>query len=510
MKTVLTLSWLVGGILLACSSTPSLANEVCPAASDEQALESLAPARNLPPHLRHRWRAALGRTEAVAGEPHFVRDGLGVTAGSDFGEMEVVVRLAHLSDIHVFDEESPARQYWSGWLSPTIYRYQEAHTTQVLDAAVRTINGLDQCGRDIDFAVLSGDLLNNRQRNELRWVMGVLDGEMVHPDSGADDNPLDSADPHDPFLAEGLQIPWYANVGNHDLLFEGHARTHLLMGSSSRSKARFVVEPFCENNDSLPVLCQIAAPTHHYHHRRIDLTADEERTPTDKFEIIEVLLESTSLPVGHGFVAENVEHQVGYWTSRPHDGLRLVGLDTSAPSGVFGRLDSEQLEFLEVELTAAETEGELVIVTSHHSSKDLKFGWGPRLRRLLWRHPNVVLHLAGHRHRHRIRARQPAILPPQWRHERGYWEILTGSLIDWPQQLRLVEIGLGQDGVGAIRSTVVDYEAPPDSVVSDARFYALYGRQKPSQTLLAGGGAGSLGDRNVVLPFCVPGAQFER
>ncbi|MBT3220178.1 MAG: hypothetical protein HN348_13905, partial [Proteobacteria bacterium] len=520
MRASFTLAWPICWFIVAFGSTSALAGDSCPVGTDEQVLESLVPAKNLAPHLRRRWKSDLGHTRPGSGEPHLWRNDFrgrrptepagpgvnrefGVTI-SDFQNMgprvdrEVIVRLAHISDSHVFDEESPARQYWSGWLVPTIYRYQEAHTTQILDAAVKTVNRLNECDESIDFAVLSGDLVNNHQRNELGWFVDVLDGREVHPDSGADDDPLTGPDPHDPFLAEGLDIPWYATVGNHDLLFEGHSKTHLLTGSPTRSQARFVVEPACDNMGSLPVICQIDKPTSHYHHRRVDMVADDERASVDKFEIIEALLESTTSPKGHGFTPQHVENQTAYWTATPKAGvpLRLINLDTSAPSGVFGRLDRQQLDFLESELAHAEVSGELVVLTSHHSSMDLKSGWGRRLRRVLWRHPNVVLHLAGHRHRHRIRARQPAILPPSWRPEQGYWEILTSSLIDWPQQLRLVEIGLGDDGLGAMRTTVVDYEAPPNSVAADARFYALYGRQSPPQTLLVGGGSGKARDRN--------------
>jgi hypothetical protein len=73
---------------------------------------------------------------------------------------------------------------------------------------------------------------------------------------------------------------------------------------------------------------------------------------------------------------------------------------------------------------------------------------------VLLRHGNVVAWLAGHRHVHRIRpiVNPQADLP-------GLWEITTSSVIDWPCQIRLVEIVQGDDGSIGVHTEVLDHDA---------------------------------------------------
>jgi hypothetical protein len=80
---------------------------------------------------------------------------------------------------------------------------------------------------------------------------------------------------------------------------------------------------------------------------------------------------------------------------------------------------------------------------------------GPQVEELLHRFPNVVLHIAGHDLQYRITPR-----PDAQRRTQGYWEITTGSPLDFPMQSRLIEVAENGDGTLSLFSTVYDTAAP--------------------------------------------------
>jgi hypothetical protein len=73
-----------------------------------------------------------------------------------------------------------------------------------------------------------------------------------------------------------------------------------------------------------------------------------------------------------------------------------------------------------------------VVLLSHHGYAHLSNPRGEKradeLLRLLARFGNVVLWLNGHTHMNLIVARK------------GFWEVTTGSIVDWPCQARVIEL----------------------------------------------------------------------
>ncbi len=156
---------------------------------------------------------------AADGEPHATRDelsgggpgagwhgagwhgagwhGAGWHGAGWRGAARPLLVLAHLSDLHLMDHQSPGRvemlDRYSDHGSPLrevfgvigTYRAQELFTFQVAEAmaaAVRARRGGPVSGAPVDFAVITGDATDNSQLNELRACIDLLDGGEVTPD----------------------------------------------------------------------------------------------------------------------------------------------------------------------------------------------------------------------------------------------------------------------------------------------------------------------------------------
>ncbi|MCK4342795.1 MAG: metallophosphoesterase [Phycisphaerae bacterium] len=375
--------------------------------------------------------------------------------------LTLLTRLVHVTDTHIVDEESPARFAGAHVITRSAWRPYESYSTQLLDGIIRTVNRIHAAGRTIDFLLHTGDACDNVQSNELAWFLGVMDGAVIDPRSGpderaADARPVPALDPHTPFPAQGLYqrgrhgeralIPWYFVPGNHDehslgvfpicespdgqrtvpLPLDG--RPGLVLPVRLDPSASFAYGNVTPAEPGPP--CLFVPP------RAVE--PNPERAFFSRPELIRALFTTTTEPAGHGF--EQLEGGPSWYSARPVPGVRLIGLDTTdaaieLPGGIYfeGALSRSQLTFLQTELEAARELDEIVIVATHHPSAAfmplLGSAAGPvEFRDLLRSYPNVVLHLAGHRHRNRVTDRL------------GYLEIETCSTLDLPQEGRLIEL----------------------------------------------------------------------
>lgn len=391
------------------------------------------------------------------------------TAPVDTTRYALVARFVHISDAHATDEESPARMTSSAYLVRTAWRPQEAYSLQLLDGMVRAINRLHESGLTIDFVVHTGDATDNVQLNELQWFVDVFDGGVIDPRSGPDDRPAEQRpdallDPHAPFTAEGIYrqgvhgnlptIGWYSVAGNHDRFAVG---TFPVITNFFGQEVSLVLPDIQRFGIFIPLLLDPlgtlawapVSPAHPGPPPIISLpqavTANPARRYFTQEDWVSVHMQSTSEPAGHGLSADAPRRT--WFSTVPLPGLRLIALDTSTPPLPFpgevyseGALSAEQVRFLREELDMAKAADELVVVASHHPSYTLQPAYGTAatgsdLDALLRAYPGVVMHIAGHSH-----------ISEVWDHG-SYVEVETGSIIDAPQEGRVVELWRGAEGV---------------------------------------------------------------
>ena len=426
-----------------------------------------------------------------------------------------VLNLVHISDLHICDAQSPARvEYMDRYADPHnptsefvkyvgTYRAQEILTTQTLNTMVASINALENgvvTDRPIDAVVITGDVTDNAQQNELNWYRAILDGGVVTPDSGSasewegvasqnpanydpsywnpegapagcvDDYPrslygrplvpglLDAV--RQPFNAQGLRHLWLATHGNHDALLQGTVSPDSYVQDFAIGGKRVVSLDPAIDLATMFGNFQMVGPASYPESNGAEfreITPDDRRRINNNGDWAKLHLECGH---GHGLTEENITKGTKYWY-RDIGEVRLVSLDTVNPHGGWqGSLDETQFAWLRK--TLEEPEPKYFVLLSHHPAPTLFNDYSPEgyerrvleaeLLELLLGEPRMILWLAGHNHQHEIQRISN-------KYGDNFWHIQTSSNIDWPQQGRKIEI-LEDAGKVIIATTVFDHQGP--------------------------------------------------
>ena len=330
-----------------------------------------------------------------------------------------LLRFFSFADVHITDKEAPNQLILFQQIDPvsfrntSIYSPVMPYTTQVLDAAVQTVNDLHR--RDaFDFGITLGDACNNSAYNETRWFIDVLDGKQITPSSGAHAG-ADSIDYQMPFQAAGLDsdIPWYMVLGNHDHLFIGSfpfdAEPALGLRETYTADSVWAAgSPIrAEDFASFPPLFDYrnlrADPTFYpgildgttpngdiIHAGSIDdpafggepprVVPDPDRRPIVRSEWIDEFFNTASQPLGHGFnlidrdTGDPEDRGFACYSFVPKSDipLKIIVLDVtqSNDDGSYdihghGYLDARRLEWLQAELAAGQANNQLMIIACH-------------------------------------------------------------------------------------------------------------------------------------------------
>ncbi len=455
------------------------------------------------------------------------------------------------------------------------HRPHETLVPHEVEASIRQMNAFsdespvpqgDGSRAEMDNVIATGDLADSMQLNETLWVRTLLEGGTLNPGSGRNtnlgagcgllslvpgmadvanpalytgvqdyddyvesqlfwdpDNPLgpftqwpaypglvDIAQV--PFEAEGLDVPSYVAVGNHDVLVQGNEDANVAYELVANGCVK-PMGPFPSAGPDSKTVEDVLDPAYLLGLITTDpgkigiVPPDRRRQYVNKAQQRAVFA-TGSQSDGHGFAHVDPTQLAAsggaamYYSFSPEPGIRFIALDTNTTgAGLLvdpttgdttaeGNVDNPQFQWLRAELEEAEADDELVITYAHHASNSMDFTLpdelalpctgihdqhghdinpgcdldprsstpihtGDDLVALLGSFPNVLAHVAGHSH--------DSDVIPRPSSSGGFWEIKSPAVADWPAQSRLLEVMDNDDGTLSIFGTMIDHDSPADA-----------------------------------------------
>ncbi|XPV77651.1 MAG: TIGR03768 family metallophosphoesterase [Desulfovibrio sp.] len=254
------------------------------------------------------------------------------------------------------------------------------------------------------------------------------------------------------------------------------------------------------------------------------IVADEDRRPLKREEWLNEFFTTSSKPEGHGF--DRIKKSFGLPDKRPngfacysfqpesksHPDLdmpvKVIVLDNtqreddgSRDIHGHGFLDPLRWKWLKKELKEGQKKNQLMVIAAHipicvaKIGSELEWWCGGKTKgnpfgdpttetqngctlaelvNVLRDTPNLLMWIAGHRHFNTVKAiKSDDVSKP----ERGFWQVETSSLRDFPQQFRNFEIFFNDDDTISIDAVNVDPAVKKGTPAEKSRKYAIATQQ---------------------------------
>jgi metallophosphoesterase (TIGR03768 family) len=404
-----------------------------------------------------------------------------------------------MSDIHIVDMQSATQPLYFGEKPnpgmQSAYTGSMLYSTQTFNTAIKSVNQLHAESK-IDFGLFLGDAINNAQKNELDMYLDIIEGRMVSPNSNPSMNY--TTEYMQPFKAEGLNVPWYQVLGNHDHFWEGSQAitdkvqkfavgdTIMKQGLAQDSQSTEgnavyggIIDPSTVYGKI--VMSGFPVPGDEMTHK---ITPNVERKPITNIDFINMI------PNGHGLKLDTSKDPLGCYTVEPKSNVpvMVIVIDDTAPqdekftdlsentkatNAALSYFSNEKLTWLKKQMKKAQDENKLIVVATHiplgieqmwSSSSEVK---RQDFINTLNSYPNMTLLLAGHRHLNTVKMFQNADQTD------GFWQVETASLRDFPQQFKMLKINVNNNGTISVFANSVDPIIEPGSMMEKARIYAI-------------------------------------
>jgi hypothetical protein len=394
--------------------------------------------------------------------------GLTVRIGTNVPLSRSLFTFIHLSDTQIRDPDLKLTdEVLSARLDPFIESFehdedQERYGPELAEALVATINAdlaahTDAADR-ARFVIHTGDSVDAGTHRELAQFHEIMDR---------------------------LAIPWFNVLGNHDVLVfgnflpqrPGNEKQCVSQVSIIRAKAGvpgwfvpgYMCVPPTIKGAVGPLDTYIAGADHatgrksfidaHQHRTRARAIADADGTrcdglirddPDDGQHGFDLFMRDSSDPLpGYYAFAMNVDLEPpSDGAPRPRAIFIALNSEDLGPNegGSMGRVGAGQLTWLG-KILGCVRERDLVFLFAHHAPGEILTPGGASLRaHPHLAHPNITGYFYGHSHLHGLCREKGACT--------RFWEVESGSLIEHPQEGRLVRIKTVGKGLAFIETVV--------------------------------------------------------